>query len=180
LREDLRLFYVAVTRAKYACWLSVAPIKKEQGMLASSNSLAIGHLLGWQAGTPAGALHQHLAEMKAGCKDIGIANLPASTSYDYHDDTISNVALASALTSSTYIPDDWWVASYSAIANSHQKSVKRLPAEIETAQDDAQKEDGDSTEPSKESNTLHSHPAKRCYPRGAGTCTFRTMRSPRV
>ena len=159
LREDLRLFYVAVTRAKYACWLSIAPVRKGRGEACQLELTAIGHLLSWQAGTPAGALRQHLAEMKADCENIGIVDLPLPTFDDYYDDTTSNVALASALTSTTYIPDDWWVASYSAIANSHQKSAKRLPAEIETAQDDAQKEDGDSTEPSKESTlSIHTLP----------------------
>jgi len=143
LREDLRLFYVAVTRAMYACWLGVAPIKKGNGKACQLELTAIGHLIGWQAGTPAGALRQHLIDTKSNCDDIQIIDLPKVTSDFYIDKTISDLPLANALESTTYIPDDWWVASYSSLSFSHQKSARRLPDEIETAQEDTQVDDID-------------------------------------
>jgi len=159
LREDLRLFYVAVTRAMYACWLGVAPIKKGNGKACQLEFTAIGHLLGWQAGTPAGALRQHFIDTKAHCNDIQLVDLPDITFDTYLDEMTGNVQLANALESTTYIPDDWWVASYSSLSFSHQKSARRLPDEIETAQEDAQVDDIDDGELPKVSGlSIHTLP----------------------
>ena len=159
LREDLRLFYVAVTRAMYACWLGVAPIKKGNGKACQLEFTAIGHLLGWQAGTPAGALRQHLIDTKAHCNDIQLVDLPDIRFDTYLDEMTGNVQLANALESTTYIPDDWWVASYSSLSFSYQQSARRLPDEIETAQEDAQVDDIDDVELPKVSGlSIHTLP----------------------
>ena len=45
-REDLRLLYVALTRARHALWVGVAALKVGQGKECSFHRSAIGHVLG--------------------------------------------------------------------------------------------------------------------------------------
>lgn len=159
LREDLRLFYVAVTRARYACWLGVAPIRKGRGDVPQLELTALGHLLGWQAGTPASALFAHLHAMKGDCCEIAVIDLPHATNECYVDKTTHDKVLASALTSTTYIPDNWWVASYSALTFSQGKTTSLPREEIEVAQDDAQRDDVEALEfPRAQDASIHSLP----------------------
>jgi exodeoxyribonuclease V beta subunit len=59
LREDLRLLYVALTRARHALWLGVAiPGKGQAGLHAG----ALGHLLGLSKDVPPDALPEALAD----------------------------------------------------------------------------------------------------------------------
>src|SRR5699024_7045624 len=45
LAEDLRLLYVALTRARHACWRGIADLKRGQGKQSILNQSAIGYLL---------------------------------------------------------------------------------------------------------------------------------------
>ena len=64
LQEDLRLLYVAMTRAKYACWLGFAPVKSGNSKACQLEKSAMGYLLAWQAGMPASALTDQLAKLR--------------------------------------------------------------------------------------------------------------------
>ncbi|MCY5112615.1 hypothetical protein OVZ98_25330, partial [Salmonella enterica subsp. enterica serovar 1,4,[5],12:i:-] len=46
LAEDLRLFYVALTRAKHACWLGIADLKRGNNSSSVLHLSALGYLLG--------------------------------------------------------------------------------------------------------------------------------------
>ncbi|MBO0990809.1 exodeoxyribonuclease V subunit beta [Delftia sp. SD018] len=46
LREDLRLFYVALTRPRHALWLGLAPLKRGNGKACVNEQGAAGYLLG--------------------------------------------------------------------------------------------------------------------------------------
>jgi exodeoxyribonuclease V beta subunit len=52
LREDLRLLYVALTRARHALWMGLAALRIGQGKVCLTHRSAVGHLL---AGAPADA-----------------------------------------------------------------------------------------------------------------------------
>ena len=56
LGEDLRLLYVALTRARYACWLGIADMKKGRGKTSVLHQSAIGYLL--NNGQPLVASHE--------------------------------------------------------------------------------------------------------------------------
>jgi DNA helicase/exodeoxyribonuclease V, beta subunit (EC 3.1.11.5) len=46
LAEDLRLLYVALTRAQHACWLGVADLKRGNQKSSQLHRSALGYLLG--------------------------------------------------------------------------------------------------------------------------------------
>jgi exodeoxyribonuclease V beta subunit len=45
LREDLRLWYVALTRARHALWVGWSAVKRGNGKTCVNHSCAAGHLL---------------------------------------------------------------------------------------------------------------------------------------
>ncbi|PPD29716.1 MAG: exodeoxyribonuclease V subunit beta [Methylomonas sp.] len=63
LQEDLRLLYVALTRAQFACWLGIAPIKIGNSKQSQLEKSAIGYILGWQAGTASSELTNQLNQL---------------------------------------------------------------------------------------------------------------------
>lgn len=78
LAEEMRLLYVALTRAKYACWLGMAAIpesgsKKEPNRFLKNSPLA--WLLGGRACLAPGELAQHLAALVASCPSMVMQNL---------------------------------------------------------------------------------------------------------
>ena len=162
LQEDLRLLYVAVTRAQYACWLGIAPIKSGNSKTSHLHKSAIGYVLGWQATMAADELDSRLQHMKGNCGAIAIAECPESTETIYQtlqpEPSVENACLSTA-----NISDDWWVASYSALqTESLIDKPDHQASEAESFRDDKQADEAQSIP-----NT--SAPASGIYglPRGA-------------
>jgi exodeoxyribonuclease V beta subunit len=115
LAEDLRMLYVAMTRAKHACWLGIGVMGRDSRLELS----ALGYLL--SAGVPIAPdrLAEKLAVLKGNCRHIEIDPLPEPRSMLYVPRTESP-ALGPALIFSGKIPSDWWIASYSKmVAGAH-------------------------------------------------------------
>ena len=75
VEEDLRLLYVALTRARRFLWLGVAAVaaaKKGENRLHES---ALGYLLAGGAPVPAAALDEHLGRLRGGCGHIALHSL---------------------------------------------------------------------------------------------------------
>jgi exodeoxyribonuclease V beta subunit len=75
LEEDLRLLYVALTRAQHFLWLGVAAVagrKKGENTLHES---ALGYLLGGGVPIPAGALHERWERLREGVEGIALHTL---------------------------------------------------------------------------------------------------------
>jgi len=75
LEEDLRLLYVALTRARHFLWLGVAAVasrKKGENMLHES---ALGYLLSGGEPVPTGAVREHLARLRGDCAGIELHTL---------------------------------------------------------------------------------------------------------
>ena len=107
LGEDLRKLYVALTRARHATWLGIAPLKDMQHS-------AIGQLISGGASiTPdeLGPLLEALAD-KDGHVHVAIAPAIDTTPVP---GTAHDTALAPARTPSRRIREHWWIASYSAL-----------------------------------------------------------------
>lgn len=66
LQEDLRLLYVALTRARHALWLGFAALKVGQGTQCSTHRSAAGYLVG---GPGAREPHEWLAPLQALARD---------------------------------------------------------------------------------------------------------------
>ena len=134
LQEDLRLLYVAITRAQYACWLGIAPIKKGNTKVCQLDKSALGYLVGWQAEQAPNSLFKQLTQVKADCDAITVIPLPL-VSLDVYELFINKAEQGEARKAEVKIADNWWIASYSALKHSHQTSQKNLPEEQETPQE---------------------------------------------
>jgi exodeoxyribonuclease V beta subunit len=72
LREDLRLFYVALTRARHALWLGFTALTIGNSPACQTHRSAAGWLLAGPEATTPEALAQALAGWAAGCPDIAL------------------------------------------------------------------------------------------------------------
>jgi exodeoxyribonuclease V beta subunit len=118
LQEDLRILYVAVTRAKYACWLGIASTTR----LVQS---AIGHLIGQSIA--------NLETVKDDCDSIQIVDLPEPTNDKFISQT-ENDSKGSVRESIVNTRETWWAASYSALKLDYKNKRGEVP-EIETPED---------------------------------------------
>ncbi|MBN1930726.1 MAG: exodeoxyribonuclease V subunit beta [Desulfobacterales bacterium] len=116
LAEDLRLLYVALTRARYACWLGIGVMgkksqKSETGLLHRS---ALGYLLSGGQMIPTDQLTKKLATLKGDCQHIAIEPLPEVSDKIYQS-LMDEIQLAPALTFTGQVPRDWSITSYTGM-----------------------------------------------------------------
>lgn len=120
LGEDLRKLYVALTRARHATWVGMAPLKDLQRS-------AFGTLLAGGAALPPEALGPALQALAQGCAAIAVQPLPPA------DDTRhrgTQGALDWAPPPAPPAPRErWWIASYTAL--------RAVPVAVEGATADA-------------------------------------------
>ncbi|MGP9567115.1 exodeoxyribonuclease V subunit beta [Halomonas sp. AOP5-B2-8] len=109
LGEDLRKLYVALTRARHATWLGLAPLK------GSENS-AIGHLINGGKAIAPSAFTQALGELVEG-SDIALSTAPEPTALRFTP-APEQQALGHARTPLRPAREQWWIASYSALRTS--------------------------------------------------------------
>ncbi len=77
-REDLRLLYVALTRARHALWVGLAALQRFPGNSCRWHESAIGYLLGGSQPVEATALRARIAALVEPCEDIAlVAATPA-------------------------------------------------------------------------------------------------------
>ncbi|MGZ8250332.1 exodeoxyribonuclease V subunit beta, partial [Methylomagnum sp.] len=114
LQEDLRLLYVALTRARHACWLGVAPVKAGNTKECQLEKAALGHLLAGGAAIPAAELGAGLARLRGGCESIRVVPAPEPGEEIYRGNG-AGPELEPARIFTGRIPEHWWIASYSAL-----------------------------------------------------------------
>ena len=109
LAEDVRKLYVALTRARYRTWVGVADTK-------DWDRSGLGYLTGWSRGE--GSLSEALQATVGGAvSDDGVIEVVEAP-----QPNVSSIRLASktylgpALTPKRAARENWWIASYSAIA----------------------------------------------------------------
>ncbi len=108
LGEDLRKLYVALTRARYATWLGVAPLPDQE------NS-APGSLLGLSAPVTPDSLQQALLSLCTEADHIELAPLPDQQQAPLLA-PVSAVVQGAALQPQRSVREQWWIASYSSLA----------------------------------------------------------------
>ena len=108
LDEDVRLLYVALTRAAHACRLGVAHLGRGRGTSGCLHETALGRLLGCEADDQAHDVRERLAAA------LSVEACPAPPA---HRLRVRHAlpAVASARRFNGGIDDDWWIASYSAL-----------------------------------------------------------------
>ncbi|MDC8013224.1 exodeoxyribonuclease V subunit beta [Tahibacter soli] len=130
LQEDLRVLYVALTRARYACWLGVAPVTRGQNKSPLVHRSALGYLLsGGEPIAAGGELAQRLARLAGDCDAIAVVAPPQS------DAQVAPAAAPDLAPARRYqaapLPR-WWIASYSAL----RIGGEAAPAAPDTAGED--------------------------------------------
>ncbi len=152
LQEDLRLVYVAMTRARYACWLGLAPIKSGNSKACQLHKSAMGYLLGWEEDTTSDALKAQLLTMvgegEQACTAIAVESLP-EVNEAFYQAVNDQQNLGTARIAHTTISDHWWIASYSALKHSeagYATGVNKLPEEPESAHQENQADEFESEE----------------------------------
>jgi exodeoxyribonuclease V beta subunit len=124
LAEDLRLIYVALTRAVYGCFIGIAPLRNGRSTKEPTgvHHSAIGLLV--QNGQELGVseLETMLNQLAKSCKDIVIAAPPEPDGESYRLPSSPTPELG-AKTQQHTIDRDWRLTSYSALVKqSHHGS----------------------------------------------------------
>lgn len=116
LREDLRLLYVALTRARHALWLGFAALKVGNGKDCKTHQSALGHLLGGgQALTPEGWLPV-LEALAQGCPGIELQTAaPMPLPLTALSRSTAATPLQPPATYRASFDRDWGIASYSRL-----------------------------------------------------------------
>ncbi|MGE8318471.1 MAG: exodeoxyribonuclease V subunit beta [Comamonas sp.] len=130
LAEDLRLLYVALTRAQYATWLGIAPLASGPAKANQLERSAIGYLLAGGSAVPDAELPEQLRQWAAGCAGMALEPAPAINTDAYQSP--APPPLAPARSARHARRPHWWIASFSALTE------KLLPRTAESLDGQAQ------------------------------------------
>ncbi|WP_236248701.1 exodeoxyribonuclease V subunit beta [Pseudomonas mosselii] len=123
LAEDLRLLYVALTRAQHACWLGVSDLKRGTQRSSQLHRSALGYLLGGGLSLAASSqLGEWLATLAAGNPAITHGPLPEVQALCYRTPD-SQRELLPPRKPRRAAAEHWWIASYSALRVGDQTLV---------------------------------------------------------
>ncbi len=109
LSEDIRLFYVALTRAKQALWLGAGQASGDMDGSNPAPKSALSVLLGRQRGDDLWARLQRWA-----CADIVVAQAPAASAARYQPEAVVQTVKPARTPARLHI-SRWWSASFSAL-----------------------------------------------------------------
>lgn len=167
LAEDLRLIYVALTRAVYGCYIGMAPLRNGLSRKEPTglHKAAIGWLV--QDGQEGGIseLDAALARLTTASSTMAIVPPPVLPELPWCPDEGEQPEL-SASEFSAKIERNWWITSYSGLvkqgSHNHDASFE-LPGFDTDSSQDSDGEDGELIEPERSIYT---------FPRGARPGTF--------
>jgi len=133
LSEDIRLFYVALTRAKQALWLGAAQVRGDMDGKSPVPMSALSVLLGRQRSDDLWERLQSWA-----CADIQIAPAPAASAARYQPPAVVQAA-RSACTPVRLHTSHWWSASFSALTRdlAHEAIHSERDEQLQDAQLDS-------------------------------------------
>ena len=136
LAEDLRLFYVAITRAIHHVWLGFAPVKSGQANKAKTSDLhqsAIGYLYFAGEITNAEQLTARLSEMTATYNTMITCAPPLSKMPVFENVHEQQSPVLNARHFDGDIENNYWITSYSALSkSSHSHEPTDIDASLET------------------------------------------------
>ncbi|WP_415773145.1 exodeoxyribonuclease V subunit beta [Pseudomonas sp. LB3P38] len=123
LAEDLRLLYVALTRAQHTCWLGVTDLKRGNNNSSVLHLSALGYLLGGGAPLAESAgLKRWLEDLQQDCAALSCGEMPEATVEHYHPPH-NDATLLAPLIPKRKASENWWIASYSALRIGDSMSV---------------------------------------------------------
>ena len=116
IEEDLRLLYVALTRARHFLWLGVAALAARKANENTLHDSALGYLLTGGEALPAELLAERWHRVRADCADIGIAALELAQPLTMLDRVEERKPLVDTGVYAGRFESDWTVGSFSSLA----------------------------------------------------------------
>lgn len=167
LGEEMRLLYVALTRARYATWVCMAEQGRAGGKSTDLPKAALGYLLNGGEAIDAGTLSGYLQALASGATALALQPAP-TVAHAQHTQPQAD-AVGEALEPLAKINRNWWIASYSALAIAEDEARRGAahPAEPSTAQEANLREADEADAPA-----LPHATSILGFPRGAGPGTF--------
>jgi exodeoxyribonuclease V beta subunit len=167
LQEDLRLLYVALTRAEHACWLGVACVADGQSRNAGLHRSAFGYVLGGGAVIEPDDLLPRIEALRDDCSDITLHVAMEPASMHIYRPRQSPRGERQTRRYTLAPPEAWWIASYSALAHGEGDAARHTAPETAT-QDILAEVVRESTEWTTPAIDYGMH----AFPRGAEAGTF--------
>ncbi|SDS95993.1 DNA helicase/exodeoxyribonuclease V, beta subunit [Halopseudomonas xinjiangensis] len=116
LGEDLRLLYVALTRARHACWVGMVDLKKGQSNRSVLHHSAVGYLLGGgEALSQPQGLAAWLQRWEPDGQVVSVVPAPEPRDMVYEPELPPLATLAERRPVHAGF-EHWWIGSYSALA----------------------------------------------------------------
>ena len=125
LQEELRLLYVALTRARHTCWVGVANLKHGNRKDSDLHKSALGYVLAGGAPIAPAELPACVRTLADGCASINVVELADATDGKRHHDATAATITRPARSISLKPAEPWWIASYSALAHSDDGAASR-------------------------------------------------------
>ncbi|WP_217528288.1 exodeoxyribonuclease V subunit beta [Vibrio metschnikovii] len=165
LAEDLRLLYVALTRAVYGCFIGLAPLRNGRSTKEPTgvHLSAIGYLL--QNGQEAGIAELHSA-LNAQVRDAIVVTAPPPLQNEPFTALVAEKPILKAQTLHTHIDRHWRLTSYSALVK-HSSKLAYDEASLEISGFDI-----DSGDEQNQALLLEPERSIFTFPRGATPGTF--------
>ncbi len=183
LSEDMRLLYVALTRARHATWVGVAPLAaRAQNRQNELHKSAIGYLLNGEAACTREQIDSAIDSLSDG-QVIAAVTPPAIT--DDRLPPVAAVALSGARVPQRASREFWWIASYSSLPRADENTALIVPPPVLVPRADEperaidatflEERDASALTPGNDSGPARTAPMSdgiHRFPRGAGPGTF--------
>jgi exodeoxyribonuclease V beta subunit len=169
IEEDLRLLYVALTRAQHFLWLGVAAIagrRKGENLLHES---ALGYLLAGGRPVAAADLHAHWEQLREGSEGIALHALAAPEGMTVLRRADTRPELVEAPAYEGRFERDWAVGSFTSLSRSVQGGARNAAAAPTRPQEENLREE---TEPGAVQGAHTEDAPWHRFPRGATPGNF--------
>lgn len=114
LSEDMRLLYVALTRARHGLWLGIAPLAGASNHKKPAlHEGALGYLLHGGEVLTEDLLQQQLAALAI--DGLAVQDMPAINTVQCLPDVMQELGAPRCMPAERKIAEHWWIASYSAM-----------------------------------------------------------------
>jgi exodeoxyribonuclease V beta subunit len=142
LQEELRLLYVAITRARHALWLGMAPLKIGNSTDSTLHKGAMGYLLGGDQAIPAVELSERLHALMGATPGVRIESIQPAEPISIAPQKLGTLKSKPERHFRGTGFERWWIASYSALQFSKAKGDSAGPSvDPENAQEDQANEE---------------------------------------
>lgn len=179
LGEEIRRLYVALTRSRFACWASIAPVKDWQHGALAYLSVAAPGSTDPAAAQPASEFIQQAKNTWADQQGIAVVAQPPATDTTWSPPIAEEAEAVVRQMPAEHEFESWWIASYSALkygALREPESAFEANLLEDSEEDAAVTEDAyitqDASADETDERVKDSDTELHTFPRGAGPGTF--------